>query len=267
MPRPRGEFVSDLYGVLLHPPRKVGLLAGFLAQRQMFGRVHAQLRSDASWLELVCPADGIVLGPSASLASDWACLQLVDLTEDLCLDPYLLAVAEENGAHGEAASPTGWCSWYQFFARVQNDRLTQNEAWIAQNRDRYPLQVIQLDDGYEAHVGDWERTRPEFGVPLDAIGRRIAEAGGTPGLWIAPFVAAHNSRSRPRPPAMDPAQARWRPRGNRVHVGIAHPSARCQPPRSQGVRPPHRSDCRPVVGFPLPEARLSVCGGNDRGTA
>lgn len=194
MPRPRGEFVSDLYGVLLHPTRKVGLLAGFLAQRQMFGRVHAQLRSDASWLELVCPADGIVLGPSASLASDWACLQLVDLTQDLCLDPYLLAVAEENGAHGEAASPTGWCSWYQFFARVQNDRLTQNEAWIAQNRDRYPLQVIQLDDGYEAHVGDWERTRPEFGVPLDAIGRRIAEAGGAPGLWIAPFVAAHNSR-------------------------------------------------------------------------
>ena len=55
--------------------------------------------------------------------------------------------------------------------------------------------MIQLDDGYEAQVGDWERTRPEFGVPLEAIGRRIAEAGGTPGLWIAPFVAAHNSRA------------------------------------------------------------------------
>ena len=89
---------------------------------------HVRLQSDASWLELVCPADGIVLGPSASLASDWACLQLVDLTEDLCLDPYLLAVAKENGARGDAASPTGWCSWYQFFARVQNDRLTQNEG-------------------------------------------------------------------------------------------------------------------------------------------
>jgi len=190
----RGEFISDLYGVLLHPERKVGLLAGFLGQRQMFGQVHARLRSEASSLELVSPADGIVLGPSASLASDWACLQLVDLQKPLALDPYLCAVAKENGARKGAVSPTGWCSWYQFFAKVRGDRLAQNVDWVAQNRVRYPLEIVQLDDGYESHVGDWEHTHSDFDIPLEVVSRGIAQSGGTPGLWIAPFVAAHDSR-------------------------------------------------------------------------
>lgn len=228
-----GRFVSDLYGVLLHPQRKAGLLAGFLGQRQMFGRVEARLSRGAASLDLVCPADGVILRPSAGLSSDWACLQLVDLTDDFPLDPFLLAVAELNGARRSAASPTGWCSWYQFFARVESEQLEQNIAWIGRHQDRYRLQVIQLDDGYQSRVGDWDRLRPNSGLSLDAIRGRMEEAGGIPGLWIAPLVAAHDSQV-----ARDhPSWILRKPGGAPVGIGytwglrtrafdVSHPGAR-----------------------------------------
>jgi len=192
--RRRGDFVSDLYGVLLAPQLAVGLLAGFTAQRQMFGRVQVQLHDSSASLHLLAPSDGVLLAPSASLISDWACLQPVDLTRTQPLDPYLLAAAAENGARSDAPSPTGWCSWYQFFANLNGERIEQNLDWIARNRNRYPLRVVQLDDGYEANVGDWDQLRPSLSLSLNLFSQRIASAGGIPGLWMAPFVAAHNSR-------------------------------------------------------------------------
>lgn len=229
----RGEFVSDLYGVLVHPRRRAGLLAGFVSQREMFGRVHACLRSDSASLALVCPADGVVLAPGSSLSTDWACLQTVDLDVPRGLDPYLKAAARVNNARLHQESPTGWCSWYQFFAGVERDRLTENTTWIAENRQRLPLDVILLDDGFEATVGDWDHPRPGSGLDLGQLSRQMEAAGGMPGLWLAPLVAAHGSRLARNHPG-------WilrRPGGRPVGIGytwglrtraldLSHPEAR-----------------------------------------
>lgn len=56
------------------------------------------------------------------------------------------------------------------------------------------LDVLQIDDGYQRHVGDWLDLKPSFGRSLRPTVDRIHAAGARAGLWIAPFIAERNSR-------------------------------------------------------------------------
>jgi alpha-galactosidase len=72
------------------------------------------------------------------------------------------------------------------------------EADVLENLDAagrfdLPLEVIQLDDGYEPVVGDWLDPSPRFGSLADVLGA-IAARGRTPGLWTAPFLVGSESR-------------------------------------------------------------------------
>jgi alpha-galactosidase len=86
---------------------------------------------------------------------------------------------------------TGWTSWYRYYGDIDACRLTGEIDVLAASGVRFD--VFQIDDGWQARVGDWTAFAPGFpeGVaPLAASARR---AGMRPGLWLAPFVAARNS--------------------------------------------------------------------------
>ena len=104
--------------------------------------------------------------------------------------PLLEGWAAELGAaaHARTAAPyqVGWCSWYQYFHEVTEADLRSNLAMA----DEWPFEVVQLDDGFQREVGDWLDTNDKFSSSLDRIAADIAAAGRTPGIWIAPFLAA-----------------------------------------------------------------------------
>ena len=52
----------------------------------------------------------------------------------------------------------GWCSWYHYFHRITEDALRANLARAAD----WPFDVFQLDDGYQAAIGDWLVTKESF---------------------------------------------------------------------------------------------------------
>jgi alpha-galactosidase len=54
--------------------------------------------------------------------------------------------------------------------------------------------VFQLDDGYQAAIGDWLDTNEKFPSGLAPLAREIASAGFRPGIWLAPFLAAPDSQ-------------------------------------------------------------------------
>ncbi|HEX2849382.1 MAG TPA: glycoside hydrolase family 36 protein, partial [Acidimicrobiales bacterium] len=94
-----------------------------------------------------------------------------------------------EGARVNAAAPFGWCSWYQHEHRFSPAELDRTLALAT----GHGIDVVQVDDGYAAEVGDW--TRPATGwPPVAEIAGRIAAAGITPGLWLAPFVALEGGR-------------------------------------------------------------------------
>jgi alpha-galactosidase len=90
----------------------------------------------------------------------------------------------------DAPYQVGWCSWYHWFHDITEDALRRQLELNAE----WPFEVFQLDDGFQAHIGDWLETNEKFPSDLPAIAALVRDAGRTPGLWIAPFLAAPDSR-------------------------------------------------------------------------
>jgi alpha-galactosidase len=87
-------------------------------------------------------------------------------------------------------APRVWCTWYRYFLDVTPADIEENLEAI--RRRDLPVDVIQIDDGWEAGIGDWEpgtrfRTLPHL------IGR-IRDEGFRAGLWLAPLTVGSRSR-------------------------------------------------------------------------
>lgn len=97
------------------------------------------------------------------------------------------------GAHGGARlgrpAPLGWCSWYQWFHRVRPEHVRANLAVAA----AHGIEVVQIDDGWQAGIGDWLEGGPGWEGCLGPLAAEIAAAGCSPGIWTAPFLVGERS--------------------------------------------------------------------------
>jgi alpha-galactosidase len=100
-------------------------------------------------------------------------------------------VGRAEGARVDTPFVVGWCSWYHFFDEVTEGDLRRNLAAAAAGG--WPFDVFQLDDGYQAAVGDWRETNSTFPSALERLAADVAATGMRPGLWLAPFLAAPDS--------------------------------------------------------------------------
>ncbi len=84
-------------------------------------------------------------------------------------------------------SPVGWATWYTFYSDLQGHEVTSNlefaTAWASEGA---PLDLFQIDDGYQVLWGQWE-ANSEFPQGLDGLAAQIDDAGFTPGIWMAPL--------------------------------------------------------------------------------
>lgn len=87
-------------------------------------------------------------------------------------------------------APTAWCSWYSYYSNVTPGDVLENLA--AMDRLDLPVEVVQLDDGYSAGIGDWLVPSRRFRDVAGLVGR-IKDSGRRAGIWIAPFLAAADS--------------------------------------------------------------------------
>jgi alpha-galactosidase len=188
--RRRGVHVSDMFGVVGDRSGRRGILVGFLSQRDAFGWLEARLDPHTPYLSLRADGDRARIDPGHGFTSDWACIQFVDLDAPVPLAPYLEAVARENVARNTSPVPVGWCSWYYLFQGVTQNAVEDNLSWLDAHRSEMPMELIQIDDGYQVEVGDWLDVNGEaFPDGMAAIAARIRAAGFKPGIWLAPFVA------------------------------------------------------------------------------
>ena len=189
----KGRFASDFFGVLGSRKTRAGLLLGFLSQREQFGTLTANLRGGAK-LRLWANGDDVYLDAGAHLTTDWAVFTPVDLDAQQPLDLYLEAVAKEHGLGEFPPAPAGWCSWYYYYEDISEKIIWENLAQIRDKKDVLPLNLVQIDDGFEAQVGDWLEFNPRFPNGVAGLAGEIDKAGFTPGLWLAPFIVHPNSR-------------------------------------------------------------------------
>lgn len=98
--------------------------------------------------------------------------------------------ASRAGVGTVRKSPSIWCSWYQYFTSVTEDDMVENIDAI--DRLELPIDVIQLDDGYQTAHGDWLTLSDRF-ESLQGIADRIANTGRRSGIWLAPFLVFPDS--------------------------------------------------------------------------
>ncbi len=196
-PRQIAHFAADMFGVLGDRAARKAALLGFLSQQQHFGSLEVDFRPSIKKLRLWANGDETRLDAGVRMQTDWACLQWVDLDAPEPLAPYLDAAARFAGITQErfqAEVPTGWCSWYHFYNKVSAQDIRSNLEKAVSLRAELPLQVIQIDDGFETRVGDWLDFKPGFPQGVAPLAREIRAAGFTPGLWLAPFILDRRSR-------------------------------------------------------------------------
>lgn len=102
-------------------------------------------------------------------------------------------VGDKMGARTAAPYQRGWCSWYHYFHAITEEAMRSNLRALKELRSAFPIEVVQLDDGYQAALGDWDRTNEKFPSGLKKLAGEIRDAGFVAGIWTAPFFAARDS--------------------------------------------------------------------------
>ncbi len=128
-------------------------------------------------------------------------------------------------------NPVGWCSWYQYFGDLTWRDVLENLEAAHRDRTAFPFEVFQVDDGFQADIGDW--TKVQSGYPgLDEIARSITERGFRAGVWTAPTSVAETSEVYGRNPTWTVSES-GRPKvsykawGKNIHsLDMTHPGVK-----------------------------------------
>ncbi|CAM3211951.1 Alpha-galactosidase [Sphingomonas antarctica] len=138
---------------------------------------------------------------------------------------------------------TGWCSWYNLYAAIDEAAILDHLAAARGFRDAHhvPLKVFQIDDGFTPEMGDWLDVKPQFPRGMKPLLADVAAAGFRPGLWIAPFMVGNRSTMAQTHPDWlvkdattgDPlvqmrfyGEFRWHKRSEEYHIlDVTHPEA------------------------------------------
>lgn len=193
IPRKTSEFSSDMFGAIIDHEAKVGLICGFLSQKEQFGSLVSRLHPEPD-LQVWANADRIDLREGATLSSDWLAWQFFETTDSEPFKVYFEAVARENEIRQRMETPVGWCSWYYYFQNITPAELRKNLQAVSQLKPQLPLKFFQIDDGFEQDVGSWFDFDDAFPDGVAGLSQEIRDEGLTPGIWLAPFIVEPKSK-------------------------------------------------------------------------
>lgn len=159
-------------------------LIGSLNERSAFTVFYYNGKAQQMTIEKEC------LG--LELTGEWNAFDLLEITggEAEVFDAYFA----ESGIEKPKGGPmTGYTSWYNHYQNISERIILDNLA--AARKTGQSWDVFQIDDGYQAYVGDWLEVNPnKFPNGLQPVSEAIHEAEMKAGLWLAPFVCERKSR-------------------------------------------------------------------------
>lgn len=181
-----GRYWAESVGALV--TQREALVVGGASLADQFVQVCADLRPKQRTLMLQSQGDNVPLHPGEARVSEWFYLEWVPLPNRDPLAQYAYTVARQMSVPQPREVPTGWSSWYIFWDKVAETDVKDNLAEAARLADELPLDVIQLDQGFEPLWGDWTARNERFPHSLDWLADRVAGSGFRPGLWLGPLT-------------------------------------------------------------------------------
>ncbi len=189
-----GENISHMYSVLNNIDSKESLLLGFTTLADQLTTVSANGRNEEksrlAVFAATSHADDVPITEKDTLVSE-EMLVLYNTSAVESLKQYMDFVALRMDALKWEKVPTGWCSWYFYFTMPDESEIHENVE-VIKNRFGDRIEWIQIDDGFQKKVGDWEENS-RFASGLESLVQEIREKGYRAGIWTAPFVASEHS--------------------------------------------------------------------------
>ena len=174
--------------VLLSPGPQTHWLLSFTSCHRFCGEF--RLFADGRF-EVVLDAEG----RSLAAGGEWQLEELIALAgrdRDALLGKLAARIEAHHPRLAFPEIPTGWCSWYHYYERISAADILKNLDAISAGAPE--LKYIQIDDGYQAAMGDWLEPGEKFPGGIAPLIRKIRTKGFQPAIWVAPFIAEARSR-------------------------------------------------------------------------
>lgn len=135
-----------------------------------------------AWVHL---RDGALRGAYEDGSGPWVVLHGPEIE---VFDRYARLLADTmTGRAGDP--PRLWSSWYSHYEDVTEEIIHKTLAGL----EGLAFDVVQIDDGWQEAIGDWEPNE-DFPSGMADAASRIAATGRRAGLWLAPFILKPESR-------------------------------------------------------------------------
>jgi alpha-galactosidase len=128
----------------------------------------------------------VLCGKSAAGNAEWF---IAHGREDIVFGEYIKELAARFQITKKNIKPRAWCSWYSLYAMIDENILDT----IFDELGDLPFDVLQVDDGWQKSIGDWEANE-KFPSGMNALAEKIKSTGRSAGLWLAPLIAVESSR-------------------------------------------------------------------------
>lgn len=177
-----GDFHGYTYGYIRRDERLH--LIGSLSEKNGFTIINTRVKDNQIIIEKDCT--GLHL-EEAYQAFD---LIMMQGDETTVFDQYFkqMGLKKPTTPH-----MSGWTSWYNYYQNINEELITKNLDALSEAQK--PIDIFQIDDGYQTFVGDWLDTDPlKFPQGMKSIANRIHDNGYKAGIWLAPFVCETNSK-------------------------------------------------------------------------
>jgi alpha-galactosidase len=181
-PAVAGRRVSSDSFTLFETAAGGGHLIGFAGSTRHF----SSLTWEGDGLCATAQLDGTVVGSGKERALHD--LVVMEGPYHACLAGYLELLSSLRPPAPGKASPTGWCSWYQYYWGVRFEDVVRDLDFMAAMA-HFPL--FQVDDGYQACLGRWTEAKPGW-PDLREVASIIRSKGKIPGIWLAPFLVCQS---------------------------------------------------------------------------
>lgn len=111
--------------------------------------------------------------------------------ENICFEEYAKQLGSRLAGGNKINknnAPRVWCSWYSFYTIIDEIILHK----VFDDLGDLPFDVLQVDDGWQMDIGDWEVNR-KFPSGMNALAEKIKSTDRRAGLWLAPLIATKSS--------------------------------------------------------------------------
>ncbi|MFO8018925.1 MAG: alpha-galactosidase [Promethearchaeia archaeon] len=192
-----GRFYSEYLGVITDLDSTNSLILGFTTLKDQFSRIILDYKKTTKLklLTAISCMDGVSLQKSSINSSEEL---LIGFKPDNLgyygLIDYAKEVKSKIRPNSIEKIPVGWCSWYYYYQDINQEEMLKNLEFFKKHKKELPVNFIQLDDGYQKTIGDYNRLNKKFSKGLHWLFKKIKSAGFKGGIWTAPFFAKKKSQ-------------------------------------------------------------------------